>query len=120
MRKTHLRFEKGFVVTDVRTPVVPNGPTAANAPTTDENPQSEIRNPPTKGGRRPYDELLEENKAQATRIEELRTAVMPLALLPDDGAKADADCLYTLTRNSGSAKILCGDIRRARRAIGMP
>ena len=107
---------------DPRTPVVPNGPTLPGLVELagGDNPTSEIRNPQSKGGRRPYDELLEENKAQATRIEELRTAVMPLALLPDDGAKADADCLYTLTRNSGSAKILCGDIRRARRAIGMP
>ena len=65
--------------------------------TADENPQSAIRNPQSKGGRRPYDELLEENKAQATCIEELRAALAAFAVIPDDGAKPDNEVLYTLS-----------------------
>jgi len=65
--------------------------------TVDENPQSAIRNPQSKGGRRPYDELLEENKAQATCIEELRAALAAFAVIPDDGAKPDNEVLYTLS-----------------------
>ena len=70
-----------------------------------------------KGGRRPYDEILEESKALARRVEELKTAVEPFSRMPDDGAKGAGDVLYRLVRGDQQCEIRCGDVRRAVRAL---
>jgi hypothetical protein len=102
-------------------PVVPNGPTrpadtSNNAPVAAATEESEKQ----RGGRRPYSEILQETEELAKRVEELKTALLPFARIPDDGAKKAEDVLYRLAREDGKADIKCGDIRRARRAIGLP
>ena len=73
-----------------------------------------------RGGRRPYDEILEENEALRRRVDELKAAAEPFGFIPDDGSKPAEAVLYRLVRNGADCPILCGQIRRLRRALGMP
>ncbi|HUU94071.1 MAG TPA: hypothetical protein VM238_23000 [Phycisphaerae bacterium] len=100
-------------------PIVPDGPTAAVGPKA--APQDTV-DPKEKGagGRRPYDEVLADLKAIQPRVEELRRALAPFAILPDDATKPDGQVLYALNRGGVAGNITCADIRRAREALGRP
>lgn len=110
-------------------PKVPDGPTKIetqkpNAKELEfegqENPPGALRSPKATGGRRPYEELLEENRVLSARVEELAAALHPFAFVPDDAAEADGYVLYVLNRQGRQCALRCQDVRRARRALGMP
>ncbi len=123
-------------MTPLETPKVPNGPTALSGsgnaqgpklpapptgpgapnPGSDEEDKSEKKNT---GCRRPYEEILEENRQLAKRIQELAPAALPFAGIPDDQNKKADETLYVLNRNGREVRITPGQIRTLRAALGL-
>jgi hypothetical protein len=69
-----------------------------------------------RGGRKPWDELAEENRILAQRVQDLRQALEPFTRLPDDPAKPADAVLYVLARHGAEMKLTCGQIRAAVKA----
>jgi hypothetical protein len=123
-------------------PKVPNGPTAAGAspgatggpklpPPLPPPPAGPGTPPPgpegeedkgekkNAGGRRPYDEVLEENRQLGRRLHELVAAALPFTGIPDDQNKKPDETLYVLNRQGRETKITPGHIRALRAAVGL-
>lgn len=57
--------------------------------------------------------------AVSIEIADLREALTPFALIPDDPTKAEDTVLYTLNREGRQCTITCAQIRTARRLLGL-
>lgn len=119
-------------------PKVPDGPTAlAPAPRPappeigeDDDGDEDFEEPsapgaarPAKGGnrggRKPWPELAEEHRLLQERVKELLAAAAVLARLPYHADREDAYTEYSITRLGRTVQIRRGEIRRARRAVGL-
>jgi hypothetical protein len=74
---------------------------------------------PNKGGRKPWPELAEENRLLQERVQKLLDAATVLARLPYHADREDAYIEYSITRLGRTVRICRGEIRRARRAVGL-
>lgn len=109
-------------------PVVPSGPTvqasaanepkveSASTPSDERRATSDDKRP---GGRRPYEEILEENKVLARRVGELLAALQPFAGVPIDPRAEPDRPQYALTKGGPAVLITAAHVTAARRAVGM-
>jgi hypothetical protein len=115
-------------------PRVPDGPTAPGAgqgPETIEeaaghagSPAGGEGRPPKEdkrsGGRRSYEEILEEKGVLLEQNAELRVALDPFSRIPIDSGKPPGHVQYVLARGGKETKLTGEHIQRARTALGMP
>jgi hypothetical protein len=74
---------------------------------------------PNRGGRKPWPELAEEHRLLQERVQELEAAAAVLARLPYHADREDAYLEYSITRGGRTVQIHRGEIRLARRAVGL-
>jgi hypothetical protein len=105
-------------------PRVPDGPTAPDAnepqrrtPSDEPRATSEERR---SGGRRAYEEILDENRQLNRRLAELTESVAVLASMPIDAQQDPKRPQYALSKGGPCVMITGEQVLAARRALGMP
>lgn len=111
-------------------PRVPNGPTVPDGPTVTTAANGSTEKPGDRdpivppwdpaadalnrsderrtGGRRPYEEILEENKQLARQVAAMREALRPFMRIPVDRTKKPGDPQYSLTKGVNTPFVVTG------------
>lgn len=114
-----------------RGPRVPEGPALINPRPADRDPIAPAADPtggeaksagPERriGGRRPYEEILEENRILAERVQVLLPLVSVLASIPIDPQTDPKRPQYILSKSGKPFALLGEPVLAARAAMGIP